>query len=152
MKIFYALSDTHGNQNFEPFLEATRDAAFYAHLGDYTRDCDALKEMTDKTVYGVKGNNDYSGDYPLEEIVSVEGVKILLLHGHTLNVKYSLANLVYRALECGAKCVVYGHTHIADIAYANGVFLVCPGSYSRFKPTYVRIRVEDGMVRPDIMV
>ena len=151
MKTFYAISDTHGNQSFDMLLAATKDAAFYAHLGDYTRDCDALAAMTDKRVYGVKGNNDYGDAYPLEEIVSVDGVRILLLHGHTLNVKYSLDKLAYRALECGAKCVLYGHTHIADISWDKGIFIVNPGSFSRFKPTYVRITVNNGEVRPDLL-
>ncbi len=151
-KTFYALSDTHGNQNFDMLLAATKDAEFYAHLGDYTRDCDALKAATDKKVYGVKGNNDFNHDYPLEEIITVGGVRILLLHGHTLGVKYSLDRLMYSAMERGVKCVLYGHTHVSDITMERGVFLVCPGSFSRFRPSYARITVEDGIIRPDIFV
>ena len=152
MKTFYAISDTHGNHSFDMLLAATKDAAFYAHLGDYTRDCDALKALTDKKIYGVKGNNDYSSDYPTEELISVEGVKILLLHGHTLNVKYTLDRIYYRALELDAKCVLYGHTHAADITINNGIFLVCPGAFGGMRQSYARITVKDGQVRPDLFV
>ena len=151
MKTFYALSDTHGNKSFDQFLQSTADAALYAHLGDYTRDCDALKALTQKQVVGVRGNNDYDESYPIYEVISVDGVKFLLTHGHTLNVKYTLDRLIYKALECDAKCVLYGHTHIPDISYREGIFIACPGAFGRANPTYLRIRVENGTVRPDLL-
>jgi len=151
-KTLYVLSDTHGNQSFDMLLAATKDADLYVHLGDHTRDCDVLRSLTDKPVYGVKGNNDYGDAYPLEDIISVGGVRLLLLHGHTVGVKYSMDRLVYKALEHEVGCVLYGHTHAPDITLENGIFLVNPGAFGSFRPTYARITVENGTLLPDIFV
>ena len=152
MKTFYALSDTHGNKSFEQFLQVTKNAELYVHLGDYTRDCDALKALTPQKVVGVRGNNDFDQDYPLFEVITVGGVRFLLTHGHTYNVKYSFDRLIYKALECDAKCVLYGHTHVPDISYREGIFIACPGAFGRSSSTYLRIEVENGNFRPDLLI
>lgn len=151
MKRIYAFSDTHGYRNgFDIFLARTPDADAYAHLGDYASDAEAFAPLTKKPFYSVRGNGDFGSDKPLEEIITLEGARILLLHGHTCAVKYGLQRLLYRALELEAQAVLYGHTHAADIAFEQGICLVCPGAMGRSRATYASLTVEDGMVTPKL--
>jgi len=56
-------------------------------------------------------------DYPAERIVSYEGVRILMLHGHTRNVKHGTETLEAYARGQGIDLVLYGHTHRAEDRY-----------------------------------
>ena len=151
MKQIYAFSDTHGYRDgFERFLALTQDGAAYAHLGDYVSDAEAFVPLTKKPVYSVRGNGDFGSDKPLEQIITLENARILLLHGHTCAVKYGLQRLLYRALELEVQAVLYGHTHAADIAFEQGICLVCPGAMGRSRATYASLTVEDGMVTPKL--
>ena len=153
MSVMYAVSDTHGDTgNYTRLLELTKDADMYAHLGDYVRDGQELGRLSLKPAFIIKGNGAFSGG-ELEEIVSLGGVRVLLTHGHKYRVKSSLMQLMYRAaeLECGA--AVYGHTHISDITYQNGIYLICPGTLSGAgtrECTYACLRAENGLLKPVI--
>ena len=129
-------------------LAASRDADAYAHLGDHASDGEEFARKNGKFTALVRGNCDPGSVQPDEEVITLDGVKILLVHGHTLGVKYSLTRLTYRALELGAACACYGHTHIADITWQQGVLLVCPGAFSRFSPQYARLDIKNGSVEP----
>ena len=151
MSVLYAISDTHGDtQNYIKLLELTKDADVYAHLGDYLRDGNKLKDITLKPTYAVKGNGDFSGG-ELEEIINVGGMRVLLTHGHRYGVKSGLMQLMYRALELECSAAVYGHTHIPDITFQNGVYLICPGTLSGAGTrvcTYARIEAVNNELRP----
>lgn len=150
MKRLYLVSDTHGNRCFDPFLSLTGDADMYAHLGDYVSDGEALRQLAPKPVITVKGNGDFGNDAPVQEIISLGGARILLLHGHTVGVKYSLDRLAYLAAENDVQCACYGHTHISGIDWVGGVLLVCPGAFGRYEGSYARLSVENGVIVPDL--
>ena len=65
----------------------------------------------------VRGNCDFLCDYPAEGIFSYEGVRILMLHGHTRNVKHGTAALEAYARVQGVDLILYGHTHRAEDRY-----------------------------------
>lgn len=148
MKRLYVISDSHGYRDFDMLLAASRDADAYAHLGDHASDGEEFARKNGKFTALVRGNCDPGSVQPDEEVITLDGVKILLVHGHTLGVKYSLTRLTYRALELGAACACYGHTHIADITWQQGVLLVCPGAFSSFSPQYARLDIKNGSVEP----
>lgn len=161
MKTLYVVSDSHGYRDaFQTLLGVTPDADLYAHLGDYTSDAEALAALSRKPVKIVRGNGDVGAPYPIEELVYLQGQKVLLLHGHTCGVKYSLDRALYRAMELDASCVCYGHTHVPRIDFERGIFLVCPGAFSprsasygkAHRPSYARIQVKNGAIAPDMLI
>lgn len=151
MNVLYAVSDTHGDtQNYIKLLELTKDADVYAHLGDYARDGARLKALSLKPTYIIKGNGDFGGEVS-EEIVNVGGIRVLLTHGHRYRVKTGLMQLMYRTLELDCGAAIYGHTHIPDISFQNGVYLICPGTLSGAGThvcTYARFAVENNEPKP----
>ena len=113
------LSDSHGSTYAlrEAIGRARPDGILFA--GDGARDlthCDVSVPL-----WAVRGNCDLllssiivdgrELSVPEEELITVDGVRILLLHGHTVDVKHGLANAVSHAAAREADVLVYGHTH-----------------------------------------
>lgn len=139
------LSDTHGNKKaIEEIMPALTKMDKVIHLGDHFYDMDFAKsELGDKLVT-VYGNCDGGGD---EKILDLEGVKTLICHGNRYHVKMGLTRIFLRAKELGVKLVLYGHTHKAQIDYAEDITLINPGAMTRFsKNGYCIIDITDGVV------
>ncbi len=151
MKTILILSDTHGVKI--KILAAVRrfpDVDMILHLGDYSRDADYIRTLTDKPVYNVRGNCDLGQTAEAELLLSVEGVKILLVHGHKQNVKTSLLGLSLYAQEKEVDVVLFGHTHISTEQYHQDVLLYNPGSLGEprgMRPTVGLMTVDQGAVR-----
>lgn len=79
----------------------------------------------------VEGNCDFNTLYKTVDIEIVGGKKILYTHGHNFAVKYTTRQLAEKAHEIGADIVLYGHTHISDITYDDGLYIINPGSIAR---------------------
>ena len=98
--------------------------------GDHCNDGEELSFVhPDSTYYIVRGNCDiFDRKYSDEVIVELEGVKLLLAHGHEYGVKYSYEDIFERAklLKCDA--VVFGHTHIPYKENREGITLFNPGA------------------------
>ncbi len=124
------VSDTHRNKSsLKKIVETYGDMDYLFHLGDNVRDASYLaNHMPDTQVIYVRGNCDGSADAPEFEEVAIKGNKIILTHGHRLNVKYSYGRALYYAQEHGAKGILFGHTHMAYTEYVDGVWLINPGS------------------------
>ena len=101
--------------------------ALLIHLGDGASDGAALGRMLEVPVIGVCGNCDFRSNLPAETVRKVEGAKLLICHGHALNVKMSLMRLQLRAEEVGACVALYGHTHIQR-ADDGLILLLNPGA------------------------
>ncbi|MBO6052302.1 MAG: phosphodiesterase, partial [Clostridia bacterium] len=85
-----------------------------------------LNPLADE-ILAVRGNCDPWSVAPLETVVEWNGIRMLLLHGHTKEGKLAL---YYSAIAENCSCVLYGHSHIASIERYNGILLVNPGSLS----------------------
>lgn len=130
MKIL-ALSDTHGKLDKAlKVCDIVKDIDMVVHLGDHKSDGEDIARLKGIDVIAVKGNCD--GSYSDEdfEILETPAGKILLTHGHMLNVKSTLQNLLYRTRELGCKAAIFGHTHKPCIEEINGTYLINPGSLS----------------------
>ena len=131
-KTIYALAfaDSHGNTSgMQKALELFGgDAEYIFHLGDYSRDAEFLRQHSGAKVIAVRGNCDLASEDLYYEEVILCGHKIILTHGHKLNVKYTTDRLLYYAQEREAKAILFGHTHVPMAEYADGVWLVNPGS------------------------
>lgn len=119
MKILL-ISDSHNvlvNENFKKY-------DLVIHCGDYGDS----KSILDKNhVEYVMGNCDEWGNY--ENIITFNGRKIFIAHGHQYGVKMGYDRIKYRALELGCSVVVFGHTHIPIWQPEEGLLAMNPGAY-----------------------
>ena len=151
MKTILILSDTHGVKiKMMAAVHRFSEADMIFHLGDNSRDADYIRTLTSKPVYGVRGNCDLNSSAEAELLLTVEGVKILLVHGHKQSVKSSLLGLGLYAQEKEADVALFGHTHIPTEQFYNGIHLYNPGSLGepRTNPATVGLMtVEQGTFR-----
>lgn len=123
------------------------------HLGDHTDDARELQSVFPRlTVCAVRGNNDYfDREVPEHAVVTPDGVRIFLTHGHQEQVYVREGKLVAQlAREEGCGLAFFGHTHRMYLKRVNGVLVCNPGSISlpRGGPaSYGRLTVENGQPR-----
>lgn len=130
MKIL-VVSDTHGkNENLFELLRKEKDIDYFVHCGDTDGLEDYIEEFAKCNIVMVRGNCDYCSPLPACDTFTVCGRKIFVTHGHLYSVKSGLNRLIDTARENGADIVLYGHSHIPDYSFHNGVYLVNPGSLS----------------------
>ena len=112
------LSDSHGRPDRirEAIHRVRPDGILFA--GDGLRDLSGMDLPC--PLWAVSGNCDWSTpliiggcvtETQTEELITIDDVRILLMHGHTHNVKSGLLSAAYRALEKEADILVFGHTH-----------------------------------------
>lgn len=129
------LSDTHQYlRNLETIVRQNLDADLFIHLGDGESEAELLlrtiPEIADRFHY-IKGNCDYGSGYPLFKTIDVmPGHRIFATHGHRYQVNFTLDYLTQTAREDGCDIALYGHTHVSQSTYENGVYVLNPGSAS----------------------
>ncbi len=154
------ISDTHGRR--EAVREVIeRQGAYDAllFLGDGLRDID---EGTAGLV-AVRGNCDgffVGTDAPVEQLLTLDGVRIFMTHGHAYSVKSGTERLLSHAHALGADIAIFGHTHIPLERYVpagtvlpdgtlteRATYLFNPGSLgapSDGKPSFGVIEIRGG--------
>lgn len=127
------ISDSHARHDMLDLLvEKAQRIDFpdvIMHLGDMISDAKYLRRCVSQPVIAVTGNCDWGKPYEEEFIEHVEGLDILLCHGHTYRVKQTLLPLTLRAREVGAQIALFGHTHTPFQAYEQGILLLNPGAF-----------------------
>lgn len=125
-------SDSHGRllDLYDAVERETPDAVI--HLGDYYGDaCELRHSYPDLSVYAVAGNNDWGADAAWHQVISLEGVRIYLTHGHQEGVSFSeCGNMVQRTQEEDCQLGLFGHTHIVYLDRYAEVTVLNPGSIS----------------------
>ncbi|MFC0187978.1 metallophosphoesterase family protein [Fictibacillus aquaticus] len=143
------VSDSHGlTQELNIIKERHRsDADIMIHCGD--------SELHPKSgelegFVTVKGNMDYSSEFPAEAIEPLGDAAMYITHGHLYNVKMGHLALAYRAEETGAKIVCFGHSHVAEAFERSGTVFINPGSIrmprGRKEKTYALCEIQDGQM------
>ena len=77
------VSDTHGrDENLE--IAVNREAPFdmLVHCGDVEGREFYIEALADCPCSIVSGNNDFFSDLPREDVIDIEGNKVLVTHGH----------------------------------------------------------------------
>ncbi len=135
-------SDTHGHisQIKDRLMLLDQEVDAFWFLGDYAKDGRALKKILKKQIHIVRGNCDLHSREPEDQILEIEGRRVLLTHGHHYNVKNTLTTIYLKAKSSEIDLVCFGHTHMALNVKEEGVVLFNPGS-----PTSPR-----GQVRPSM--
>ena len=147
------VSDSHGyNGNLlealSHFGKNGKDLEMLIFLGDSQGALEELEGFIDCPVKAVRGNCDYSSEYPLVDFVEIDDEVAMITHGHRYGCNYSTETLADVAEANGASIVMYGHTHIPVVTEENGVTILNPGSISLprqqgRKPSYLVITIED---------
>ena len=140
------LSDSHGNvDNMARAVELTRPRHIL-HLGDCLRDAQALHErFPDIPMDTVPGNCDWGSFDAPERLLEFDGVRVLMMHGHTRNVKSSPLAAQYAAREYGADVLLFGHTHRPLVDYDGTLYTMTPGAAGDYRrPTYGVLTIENG--------
>jgi len=147
-------SDSHGNLSHMVRVTELLRPDRILHLGDEWKDAQRLHELfSDIPMTQVPGNCDFRPTEEAEQLLSVEGKRILLCHGHTYGVKQSLLSAAYAAEERHADLFLFGHTHRPLRDYMGGTLFLNPGSIGEGQPpTYGVVRIEDGKLTAEIAV
>lgn len=127
MKTIVALSDLHYNSIPEQLKAIIAESDYFFFLGDGINKLDDT--LFHKDLHAVCGNCD-AGGFPREEIVEVEGARILLTHGDLYSVKSGLLKLKLRAKETNCNVVFFGHTHQAEQITEDNITFINPGALS----------------------
>lgn len=144
------LSDTHVKKHSDKlfkFIDTLfKEGDMIIHAGDYVSSNVVSKLREHKNFVGVWGNNDkgYIRDL-LEEkkIISVEGYRIGLYHGHG-NCKNTLERAYEEFSNDKVDIIIFGHSHQPLILTKNKVLMINPGSpsYKRREPWYSYVILE----------
>ncbi|HWK24837.1 MAG TPA: metallophosphoesterase [Ureibacillus sp.] len=120
------MSDTHGDEEvIRRVRSANQDVNGIIHCGDSELPFD---HPNLEDVIKVRGNCDCDARFPDEQLVELEGIKVFVAHGHLLNVKSTIMNLLYRSKEVEANVVFFGHSHILGAELVDNILFVNPGS------------------------
>ena len=145
MKIL-VLSDSHGELNGMVRAVEREQPECIFHLGDGWYDAQKLaRRFPDIPLEQVPGNCDLLHGEKAEKLLELDGVRILLCHGHTQYVKSNLSILTRTAQERGVNAALFGHTHRPFVDIRAGITLLNPGSIGPYgKPSYGLLELREG--------
>ncbi len=147
MKIL-VVSDSHGMVTaLSKIVRRQTKAEVVLFLGDGERDFDEVrKEFPEKMFIGVRGNNDWYSSLKNTELITIEGVRIFMTHGHTYHVKYGLSELKMSGRAEKADIVLFGHTHSQYTEYEDGMYIMNPGAVMGYPSEYGVIDIQNGQI------
>lgn len=135
MKIL-VFSDSHSQSgNIKMAIDLHKnDTDLVIFLGDGVNDLYSIRSIYPEIpFFVVKGNCDfYCQDVCGESVLNLDGIRVLVTHGHLYSAKSSYTFLARHAAELEADAVFFGHTHIPydDIIEAGNsrIQIFNPGS------------------------
>lgn len=149
MKNLLIVSDSHHNHRIlADLVKKYPDMDYYLHLGDSELYQDEIAPFI-----AVKGNNDFDANLPSLRVLTVESLRLLMVHGHYYRLYGNKDALIAKAKEKNCSVVLYGHTHVPSDETTRGVRMINPGSLSYNRdgssPSYVIARIEDEKIEVD---
>ncbi len=149
-------SDTHGHVSLiDKLAERFELYDKIVFCGDGIRDIENWRLAYPNKFVAVMGNCDGWADGINDcEDFSIGGVNFFVTHGHRYYARYGTEALVSAAMGRGAKCVLYGHTHVWDISDSYGITLINGGSLGeglRDRASYADIVIKDQIIFPEIV-
>ena len=145
-------SDSHSSVT--PMLEIYErtDCDAIIHLGDYVRDAkELLRRTSGVPVYHVAGNCDFNIGAHTLQILELEGVKIMITHGHMYQVKSGLGLLLDAAKSHGVKAVFFGHTHRQLLKESKNILMLNPGAVSDCDNSYAFVKIENNEINATLL-
>ena len=145
------ISDSHGE--YYSVCRALREqptAKIVFFLGDGEYDINQAEAIRSTAYFHkVKGNCDYGSTLPTFVVDEVEGVRIYATHGYVEKVKYGKELLKEYAQNNNAAIALYGHTHVADTTYSDGIWFINPGSIRMGE--YAVVDIEPNGIMPILL-
>jgi putative phosphoesterase len=150
--LLLVLSDSHGNLSNMVRAVGLAQPDMILHLGDCWRDGERLHSLFPETAFAqVPGNCDFRPAEPAERLLTLEGKRILMCHGHTYAVKQSLAPAGHAAAERKLDLFLFGHTHRALCDFHGSTLFLNPGSIGACSvPSYGVVRIDGGGIAPAV--
>lgn len=152
------MSDSHRNRAaVEKIVSRNLDADMFIHLGDGETDVNYIitkyPEISQR-FHHISGNCDYNSLSPEFIILTIMEHRIFATHGHIYGVKYSLDDFIQTARSNNCDIALYGHTHVSQNSYRDGMYIMNPGSASLpkdgRKPSFGCINITDAGIVTNI--
>lgn len=123
-------SDSHRSLRSMRDAVETENPDYVIHLGDLEEDARLLgQEYPRLAIAGVPGNCDGFVFSPLQKLLTYDGVRILMSHGHIWHVKGGYGAAIAAARKCEAHILLFGHTHVPYCEQLeDGLWAMNPGS------------------------
>ena len=161
MKVI-VVSDSHGDfRCLHKIVLLHQDADLFIHLGDGESDLQRLfgsEPWAEQKFHCLKGNCDFQNVLTLYRTETIDlpyGHRIFAAHGDQFQVKFGSARIAYEARQNQADIVLYGHTHVSECRYEDGMYIINPGSlgYPRdsSKPSYALLDISEKGILPNIV-
>ena len=151
------VSDTHGHdENLERAVMQETPFDMLIHCGDVEGREIFIEALVECPCCIVSGNNDFFSDLPREDVIEIDGNRVLVTHGHYYGVSMDISGVAEEAKARNCDAVFFGHTHKPVIEQIEGVLTVNPGSLSYprqrgKRPSYVVLEAgEDGNITGEI--
>lgn len=153
------ISDSHGKRDRikEVIGRQIKRPDALIFLGDGLQDLDYC-DTTGIALYKVCGNCDllylnFITDAPDEQIINLDGVRIMMTHGHNNGVKMTLTPLLTIAAENKVDILLFGHTHQGfemtlmpdnelGIKLEKPLYVMNPGSLGSYAATFGTISTD----------
>ena len=150
------ISDSHGRHAaIEKAIAEQTEAKHIFFLGDRLADIEYFDTFfPDRIFHSVSGNCDFGSCVAASGFINLFGKNIFYTHGHLHGVKGGTAHIKSAARQMGADIVLYGHTHVANIEYDDGLYIVNPGSIGQSRSgacSYAVLDIINGQVMPVII-
>lgn len=150
------ISDSHGRHAaIEKAITEQPDAKHIFFLGDRLADIEYFDTFfPDRIFHSVSGNCDFGSSVAPSGFINLYSKNIFYTHGHLHYVKGGLSHLKNAARQMGADIVLYGHTHVANTEYDDGLYIVNPGSIGQSRNgacSYAVLDIIDGQIMPIII-
>jgi putative phosphoesterase len=135
MKII-VMSDSHGiYSSVRKVINLQRDADLFVFLGDGEKDMlkllQAEPKLEEKFLLA-QGNCDSGRLFPqMQPEITYTlpfGHRLFAAHGHAYHVGFGTEYMAFEAKNRNADIVLYGHTHVRDERYEDGIYILNPGS------------------------
>ncbi len=114
-----------------------------ADINIHTGDSQLLKTNSDMELfdYTVRGNCDFER-YNELEMLEIDNLKWLIIHGHQVFNAHDLDELAAYAKSYDCQVICFGHIHMPIYAKRDGVIILNAGSFSRTRSTYPNSYIE----------
>ena len=123
---FLITSDVHAKiERLEAVIQKHHEIKDHFNAGDMVLNPHLYEKYH---IITVKGNNDYGVDLPYLRIVKIDGLNIMLTHGHLEYVKFGLERLKLKAKLHEANLVIFGHTHERYLMVEENIMFINPGA------------------------
>lgn len=145
------VSDSHSGLSYMKHWGRLLKPQVIVHLGDYYDDGQVMgEEFPQSRLLQVPGNCDRyrcMGKEPEVIFTKLDGIGVLMTHGHLHHVKAGIGGLISAARTAKAQVALFGHTHEAlCLELEDGLRVMNPGSCGSSGGSVGLIEIEQGKI------